>query len=116
MFMVKGLMLSRSQSVCPGSVEVPKARLLPDGRISEISPTGGLKGLCVMSTSSPTVLLTRIRTGGIADVPLASPFVQSPPWGVSEKLRTAMTPLTLRSWGPRAYASIISKVSVQKTA
>ena len=38
-----------------------------------------------MSTSSPTVLLTRARSGGIAVVELAGPRVDSPPWGVSDQ-------------------------------
>ena len=38
-----------------------------------------------MSTSSPTVLLTRTRSGGIAVVKLAGPRVDSAPSGVSDR-------------------------------
>ena len=38
-----------------------------------------------MAASSPTVLLTRARTGGIAVVILTSSRVNSPPWGVGDR-------------------------------
>ena len=43
MVRAKGSMLSCSQRLRPGGVEVPWARLLPDGRIPKIFRTSGLK-------------------------------------------------------------------------
>ena len=64
----KSSKLPRTQCLRLGGIEIPKARLLPDGRVPQIRSKSGLEGLCVMSASSPTVLLTRTRTGGIAVV------------------------------------------------
>ena len=83
MFTGKGSMLSRSQRPYSGSVEVPEARLPPGGRIPKIWLTSGLKGLCLMSTSSLSILLARTRTGGIAVVKVASLRGDLPPCGVS---------------------------------
>ena len=81
----KGSMLSRSQCLRLGGVEVPKARLLPDGRVPRTRSTSGLEGLCLMEASSLTVLLTRTRTGSIAVVKLTSSRVDSPPSGVGDR-------------------------------
>ena len=80
----KGSMLFCLQGLRAGGVDIAEARLLPDGRSPKIRSTSGLKGLCVMPTSSPTALLTRTRCGGIAVVKLASSRVDSPPWSVSD--------------------------------
>ena len=80
----KGSMLSRTQRLHLGGVEVPQARLLPDRRAPKICSTSGLEGLCVMPASSPTVLLTRTWASGIAVVKLTSSRVNSPPWDVSD--------------------------------
>ena len=80
----KSSMLFRSHYPHPGSVEVPEARLLPDGRVRKIRSTSGLAGLCVIRAGSPTVLLTRTRTGGSAVVKLSSSRVNSPRWGVGD--------------------------------
>ena len=55
MFTGKGSMLSRSQCLRSGSVEVPEARLLPDGRTPKIRSTSGLERLCVLSTHGGAV-------------------------------------------------------------
>ena len=83
--MGKGSMLSRSRCLRPGGVEVSETRLLPDGRIPKIPWTSGLKGLRVRPTKSPTVLLTRTRTGGITVVKLASSRIDTPPLGVGDR-------------------------------
>ena len=62
----KGSMMFRSQCLRLGGVEVAEARLLRGGRVPKIRSTSGLEGLCVMAPSSPTVLLNRTRTCGIA--------------------------------------------------
>ena len=81
----KSWKLSRSQCLRLGGVEIPKARLLPDGRVPQIRPTSGLEALRVMSTSSPSILLPPTRTGGIAVVKLTSWCVYSPPLGVGDR-------------------------------
>ena len=80
----KSSRLSRSQCLRLGRKEIPKARLLPDGRVPKIPLTGGLEGLRVMSTSSPLITLSRTRTSGIAVVELTSLRVNSPLWGVGD--------------------------------
>ena len=77
----KGSMLSRSQCLRLGGVEVPEAVLLLDGRVPKNRSTSGLEGLCVIPASSSTVLLTQTTTSGIAVVKLTSSRVDSPPWG-----------------------------------
>ena len=81
----RGSMLSRSQCLRPGSVELPGAPLLPDGRVRKIRLTSGLEGLCVMAASSSTLLPTRTGTGGIAVVKPTSSYVDSPGWGVGDR-------------------------------
>ena len=81
----KGSMLSSCQCLQLGGLEVPEALLLPDGRVPQIPSTTGLEVLCIKAASSPTVLLTPMRTGGIAVVKLTSSRVDSPPWGVTDR-------------------------------
>ena len=56
--MVKGSKMSQSQCLRLGRKESEKDRLLPDGRVPQIRPTGGLEGLRGMSTDCPLILLS----------------------------------------------------------
>ena len=62
----KSSKLSRSQCLRLGGKEIPKAGLFPEGRVPRIRSMGGLEGLRVISTSGPSILLSSVRTSGIA--------------------------------------------------
>ena len=79
MFTGKSSKLSRSRCVPLGRKEIPKVRLLPDGRVPQIHSMGGLEGQRVMSTSGPSIYRFRTTTSGIAVVELTSSRVHSPP-------------------------------------
>ena len=59
MFTGKRSKLSRSQCLCPGRIEVPEARRVPNVLTPQIGPIGGLEGASVMSTSRPSIGLVR---------------------------------------------------------
>ena len=81
----KSWKLSRSQCLRLSVIEISKARLLPDGSVPQILSTSGLEGLRVMSTSSPSIVLTRTTTGGMAVKKLTSSRSRSPPWGLRDQ-------------------------------
>ena len=58
----KGSMLPHTQRPRSGSVEVPETRFLPYGIVPKVLSISGLQGLCIMSTSSPPILLAGTRT------------------------------------------------------
>ena len=51
----KPFKLSRSQCLCPGQIEIPKARLFPSVLAPQIRLIGDFEGEHVMSTSGPSI-------------------------------------------------------------
>ena len=74
----KSSKLSRSQCLRLGRKEIPKVPGLPDGRVPQICPKGGLEGQRFIATGGPSVCLLRTSTSGIAVVELTSSRVPSP--------------------------------------
>ena len=83
MFTGKRSKLSRSQCLCLGRIEIPKARWFPSVLTPQIGPIGDLEGEPVMSTSRPSIGFLRTSTSGHAVVELTSSRIDSPPWCVS---------------------------------
>ena len=55
MFTGKRSKLSRSQCLCLGRIEIPKARRFPSVLAPQISPIGDFEGERVMSTNGPSI-------------------------------------------------------------
>ena len=85
MFTGKRSKLPRSQCVCLGQIEIPKARRFPSVLAPQIRPIGDFEGECVMSTSGPSICFLRTSTSGHAVVELTSSRIDSPPWRVSNR-------------------------------
>ena len=85
MFTGKRSKLSRSQCLCPGRIEVPEARRVPNVLTPLIGPIGGLEGASVMSTSRPSIGFPRSSSSGHAVVELTSLRIDSPPRRVGNR-------------------------------
>ena len=85
MFTAKRSKLSRSQCLCPGRIEVPEARRVPNVLTPQIGLIGGLEGASVMSTSRPSIGFLRSSTSGHAVVELTSSRIDSPPRRVGNR-------------------------------
>ena len=83
MFTGKRSKLSRSQCLCLGRIEIPKARQFQSVLTAQISPIGDLEGEPVMSTSRTSIGLFRTSTSGHAVVELTCSRIDSPPWRVN---------------------------------
>ena len=53
----KGSMLPNTQRPRSGSAEIPKTRMLPYGLVPNVGSKSGPEGLCIVPTSSPSILL-----------------------------------------------------------